>query len=257
MSEWLYTQHRQAFVLGTILLCLLVHSLFGPLWAFVFCLLLRLSGWLVEPMLLPDSSRYGPVICRASNHPKKVALTFDDGPAPDTPALLDALKRMRVRATFFLIGSQVVESPELVARLAAEGHCLANHTFSHSNLLWLDSDQLEREISQTSAVIEQAAGRQVRFFRPPYGYRKPAVHQVAERLGLRLVNWSVNPRDFLQPGPLELVGRVMAAVQGGDIVLLHDGRRDRQATVEAVPLLIRALRRRGFELVTLDELLGS
>ncbi|MCA9796862.1 MAG: polysaccharide deacetylase family protein [Candidatus Eremiobacteraeota bacterium] len=248
MRDWVYANHRLAFWLGTVMVAL-------------GCLLFRrpsealgvvLAGVLIEPMLIPQGRLWG----RVQTHlprPSGVALTFDDGPSEHTEELLDVLAALEVKATFFVIGSQVEKFPETARRITDEGHAIGNHTQNHPNLLLLPAGAVAAEIESANRVIERVTGVVPRLFRPPYGYRTPLVHRAVRRLGQTMVTWSLNPRDFLKPGLTTLVTRVLQDVQAGDIVLLHDGgKSDRADTVAAVPLLVRALRQRGLEPVPLE-----
>ncbi|MGE0491740.1 MAG: polysaccharide deacetylase family protein [Vulcanimicrobiota bacterium] len=247
MREWIYANHRLAFWLGTTAVALGLCLFRGPTEG----LGVLLAGLLIEPMLIPQGRLWGPVQTHLPDD-STVALTFDDGPSEHTEELLDILAALEVKATFFVIGSQVQKFPDTARRIAAEGHGLGNHTQNHPNLLLTSSARTMAEIETANRVIQQVTGITPRLFRPPYGYRTPLVHRAVRRLGQRMITWSVNPRDFLDPGLTTLITRVLQEVGPGDIVLLHDGRANRADTVAAVPILVRALRQRGLEPVPLE-----
>lgn len=189
-----------------------------------------------------------------------IALTFDDGPDPaTTPVLLDLLARHGARATFFLIGARAARHPELVARIAAEGHEIGNHSWDHPSLPALDAAGQAGQISRTAAVLAPHGGR---LMRPPYGDQTLRTHRIARRLGFRVVLWSVNGGDWRGEDADTLAGRLIARVGPGAIVLLHDSLqsfedpafRDRAPTFEAVGRLIAA--RPGHRFVTVSELLA-
>jgi peptidoglycan/xylan/chitin deacetylase (PgdA/CDA1 family) len=184
---------------------------------------------------------------------KVVALTFDDGPDPvRTPALLDVLAEQQAPATFFLLGDAVEMHPDVVTRMAAEGHELGNHTYYHRYLPLARSSSVERELAATDRAIERATGQVPRVARPPWGGRSPWTVRAFARLAKRLVLWDVNSFDWKGKPASEVVERVLERARNGSIILMHEAREGGEATIEAVRLLIPALRARGFELVTVS-----
>lgn len=200
------------------------------------------------PRLFYDSQRFGPVRLRLEATEPVVALTFDDGPGPTTEAILDKLQELEVKATFFMIGERVEQHPEMARRVRAEGHTLGNHSKTHPVLLWSDP---EGELRETQDIMERVTGVRPAVFRPPYGYKDGRVLEVADRLGLETVNWSINPLDFTEPAADLLVKRVLDKLETGSIILLHDGPVFRRATLEALPLLVTQVRKLGYRFVTL------
>jgi len=210
----------------------------------------------------PRSSLWCPVVSRGPRDAPRIALTFDDGPWPDsTPAILGALAEARATATFFVIGRNAARWPDLLARIAGQGHILANHTFDHDHFgvfrrgrYW--SDQLRR----TDDLIATAAGAPPRFLRPPMGFKTGHLAAAARAAGHTLVSWTRRARDGLRTTPERILAR-LAPAQPGDILALHDGvepntRRDPRPTIDALPGLLRALSERGLEPVGLDRLLA-
>lgn len=247
IRDWTYDHYYWAFVVGTAVLC---RSFFFPslTWTclgWVGCLVL---GALLEPCVNPYRQLFGRSLWKGSG--EKVALTFDDGPGPDTAALLDLLKAHGARATFFCVGSAAEQHPDLIDRMRAEGHEVGNHTWSHANLLRSSPAATRRELSQTQEVLRGA----VRWWRPPFGYRAPWSYPVARKLGLEPVLWSVNPRDFQNPGAEVIVQRTLAELHEGMILLLHDGPGERSQTLVATEQLLGHLRERGLQAVTVSEL---
>lgn len=215
---------------------------------------------LVHAAWTPSCSWFGAVDTRASTTRRAVALTFDDGPDPVvTPRVLDALASLGVRATFFLIGERAERHPDLVRRIVAEGHLVANHSWDHAALPLRASSTIVADLTRTQDAIERACGVRPSWFRPPYGLRDPRVLEAARELGLRTSLWSVSPRDWQDPGPEAVVERTLSAIEPGDIVLLHDGSAERAGghpdTAVALPRLIGELRERGYEAIRLDEIL--
>jgi len=184
-----------------------------------------------------------------------VALTFDDGPSADTPAVLDALARHGAQGTFFVLGAVVSGRAEVLRRMRAEGHEIANHGYAHDRLAHRPLKTL-REARRTSALVQRAAGVRPRHFRAPHGDASVATIAAARLAGLTTVAWDVDPRDWEAPGAQAIAERVLIAVRAGSIVDLHDGRGHRQGTVAALDLLVPVLRDRGLQPVTLRMLLG-
>lgn len=183
---------------------------------------------------------------------KLVALSFDDGPSPYSLAILQILQRYRVPATFFVVGEHVVQYPETVRAEAAAGEDIGNHTYNHVDLEWLANIAVTDQIEATQQTVWRAAHVTPLWFRPPYGAVDARVTADAERLGLHTVLWSVDPRDWSNPGADVIAARVLAAVRPGSIVILHDGGGYRQETVQALPIIIGSLLHRGYRFISLD-----
>jgi peptidoglycan-N-acetylglucosamine deacetylase len=187
---------------------------------------------------------------------QRVALTFDDGPDPArTPALLDALSELAVPATFFVLGRQVDAHPALAARIARDGHELGNHTYSHPYLPLTRSKRVRTELAHADDAIERATGITPTLARPPYGGRSPRNVRVFDRAAKRLVLWDVNSFDWKRMTAEAIVSRVLARVRPGSIILLHEARDGGEVTIDAVRLLVPALRARGYELSTVSRTL--
>jgi len=169
---------------------------------------------------------------------RDVLLTFDDGPAEDTEAVLALLARHDVRATFFVLGERVVRNTDLVLKASQEGHTIGNHSWDHpDDLRALSPAEVRSQLERTSDAIEQACGRRPTVFRPPHGFTNAAVDEIAASLGMRTVLWTVETADYARPG-VDAITAAVAAASPGDIVLMHDGHAegsdDRQQTVEAL-----------------------
>ncbi len=183
-----------------------------------------------------------------------IALTFDDGPHPDfTPQLLAILRQQQVPATFFVVGEMAEEHPDLVQAIAADGHCLGNHTYHHTRLPGLSEGTIATEIKACGLVLQDLTGQAPCWFRPPGGESSPRVAMVARALGYRVVLWDVLPGDTARPQAGLIGGRMMGEARPGSIILLHSGVPE---TVEVLPWVIFGLRACGFRFVTLDELLS-
>jgi peptidoglycan/xylan/chitin deacetylase (PgdA/CDA1 family) len=181
-----------------------------------------------------------------------VALTFDDGPDPtDTPKLLDLLREKDVKATFFVVGKRADQYPEIVRRAWAEGHLIANHTWSHYSLFcFLMPGRLRAEIERGSESIRSICGFRPRFFRSPVGLRHPLLAPYLEDAELEYVSWSIRTRDTLTANSSVLARRILSKAASGDIILLHDHLpRGAAAMREILPRVIDELRDRGFQFV--------
>ena len=210
------------------------------------------------------------VVQRTGALPKKVALTFDDGPdATWTPRLLDVLKREHAPATFFVTGANALGQGALLRRIVAEGSELGNHSTSHADLSHRSEDAITLELKATERLVQAYTGRAMRLFRPPFlgdadPDRRDELHatRVAARLGYVTVGLNVDPLDWQAPTAAAIARRVIAQVEGGTaerpahIVLLHDSGGDRRETLAALPMIIRGLRARGYDLVGVSALAG-
>ncbi|MDQ3815113.1 MAG: polysaccharide deacetylase family protein, partial [Armatimonadota bacterium] len=187
-----------------------------------------------------------------SPHEKLVALTFDDGPDPTwTPKILDILKREKVPATFFIIGSKAEKYPELVLREAAEGHDLGNHTYNHFQVNELDALDWHFEIQKTNQVLEQILGGPTRWFRAPGCHYTIDALQAISDLKMVRVDTTANSGDWDTHGPPAIISRTLSHLAPGAVILCHD-RVPKTATT--LPHLIRAIRQRGYRFVSLTEL---
>lgn len=184
-----------------------------------------------------------------------VAMTFDDGPHPSlTPQLLDILAQRQIRATFYVIGSRVVRQPELTRRIAAAGHEIGNHTWSHPSLSALSDDAVLSELDRTTWAVHEAVGRPPVTMRPPYGNlhgrQRLMVHGTRN---LPTVLWSVDPEDWRRPGPSVVTERIVSRSHPGAVILAHD---IQGGTVRAMPATLDRLIARGYQFVTVSELIG-
>ena len=221
----------------------------------------------------PRAQLFGPTICR-TNSPRKLAITFDDGPNPSiTPKLLDLLDGHNAKATFFLIGRYIRECPELVTEISARGHVVGNHTESHPNLFWKRSAEIRIELRLTHSAIRNALGAPPLWFRPPFGLRNPWLAAEARELNMRVVMWTLLPGDWRAPSAEWLIRRMQPiadrarralkrASGAGEILCLHDGSHheqdaDRTRTLAALEYWLPRWRDLGLEFVTIDHAVSA
>jgi peptidoglycan/xylan/chitin deacetylase (PgdA/CDA1 family) len=184
-----------------------------------------------------------------------IALTFDDGPnATLTPKLLDLLAARHLKATFFVVGQNAADHPDILKRAVREGHEIANHSWSHPNLGKMSDEAVRRELQKTDDAISAAIGKRPTLMRPPYGsitaHQKRWIH---DEFGYRIIIWDVDPLDWKRPGPAVVTSRILKETHAGSIVLAHD---IHPPTIEAMPATFDQLQKKGFKSVTVTELLS-
>lgn len=180
-----------------------------------------------------------------------VALTYDDGPSLNTPGLLDELAFRDVSATFFVIGNRVQDLSDIVARTAAEGHIVANHSWSHPDLIDLKQKEVKKELTRTNDVIEEVTGVAPTIFRPPYGAVNDKILKTAK---MPAILWDVDTNDWKEDSDDALIEHAVTEPQPGSIVLQHDVRNNTARTAGPV---LDGLLDRGFEIVNLNQLFGG
>ena len=186
---------------------------------------------------------------------KQIAITFDDGPHPKyTPKLLSILKANHVKATFFLVGMLAEKYPKLVRAESRAGHSIGDHTYHHVNLTQIPSAYVATEIDACGDVLKKITGRRTHLFRPPGGDYNDQVAEVASALNYKIILWTDDPGDYSSPGEAVIMNRIMDKVTNGGIILIHDGI---QQTIDILPKVISNLRKKGYEFVTIDEMLET
>ncbi|MEA4900813.1 polysaccharide deacetylase family protein [Desulfitobacterium sp.] len=182
---------------------------------------------------------------------KVVALTFDDGPDPNyTGFVLDVLAEKNVKATFFVLGENAQHYPELLSQIKAEGHEIGNHGYSHT----YNTNQFVKELAKTDQVIFDLLQQHTYFYRPPGGFVSKEVIQGVKEKGYLLTLWSIDSKDWRNPGVTRIAETVVENVSPGAIILLHDGGAKREQTVGALKAIIDRLGNEGYRFVTLTEL---
>ncbi len=189
---------------------------------------------------------------------KQAALTFDDGPDKiATPQVLEILKRHNVKATFFMLGTQVEANPKMVKRIVDEGHVIGNHSWSHPNLAKNTMQEVKKQINDTQDILEDITGIRPILFRPPYGNLTKEQQDVVFDMGLAVVNWSVDTLDWKGVSSEEIVETVHKEIWPGGIILQHNsgGKDNRANTIGALETIITELKEKGYSFVTVPELL--
>ena len=207
---------------------------------------------------LPDLQVFGEIKSQAMISEKVVALTFDDGPTPDkTNQILQILAEEQVPATFFLIGQEVQQHPQLVRQILAAGHQVGNHSFSHQRMIFKSPAFVAGEIEQTDKLLRDSGVDGVIYFRPPYGKKLLVLPWYLMKHHRVSVTWDVAPENFpkIAKDPQALVDYTVQQTKPGSIILLHVMYDSRQATMQAVPQIIRQLKAQGYRFVTVHELL--
>jgi peptidoglycan/xylan/chitin deacetylase (PgdA/CDA1 family) len=186
---------------------------------------------------------------------KYIALTFDDGPWPAyTEEVLAVLSRYAVPATFFWLGENVQQYPQIAQQVVEAGHAVGNHTWSHATHT-LSPQEAEAEIARTAEIIRATTGVQTQMFRPPGGHKENGLNAWARANGYAVVMWSVQTEDWQAASVGEIVEGALGNARPGTVMLLHDGGNDRSKTVEALPQIIEGLQADGYRLVSVPDLL--
>ncbi len=204
-------------------------------------------------------------IYRVQTDKKKVALTFDDGPSWEwTPKILDELNKAGIKATFFLVGYHVQKYPDIARRIVAEGHTIGNHGYAHSVLFYYTPAEIEEEIKYSEKVIKDITGYTTKFFRPPKAWLRKSIKQKIKSMGYEVVLWSLNSKDWVSFNHKQIVNYISKKVKNGDILLFHDSGNVfsteggvRTQTVKSITLLARTLAEKGYEFVSVEELLNE
>ncbi|WP_293336986.1 polysaccharide deacetylase family protein [Microcoleus sp. CAWBG58] len=211
---------------------------------------------LVEPLVFAPPAQFrGQIIYEASiNNSKVIALTFDDGPTAETLKILKILQKHNAVATFFCLGANLRENPEIAKQVVKAGNAIGNHTWHHFYHNVTEKTAAD-EIDNTGVHIYRSTGAKSLLFRPPGGRLNNGFADYAKKKNYVVVMWSIDPKDFLQPPASAIARSVLSQAKSGAIVLLHDGGGDRQETVEAVSVIIPKLKQQGYRFVTVPQLL--
>lgn len=222
-------------------------------WAFVTTD--KLSGYvLTNGLVTPPVVKEKPVkpVNPKPATDKKIALTFDDGPHPKvTKQILKTLEKYEAKATFFVVGQEVKEHPEILKAVYNAGHEIGNHTFNHEKLTTLSTKEIKQQIQATDSLIKSTIGQRATVFRPPYGSYDESI---TDQLSVPNVLWTIDTLDWKHRDPEKTVQAVKDRAKNGSIILMHD---IHQATADALDEVLATLQKQGYEFVTVSELLGK
>ncbi len=186
---------------------------------------------------------------------KMVALTFDDGPSIYSEKILKILDKYQVKATFFVIGQEVLKHPVVMQHIVQQGHQIASHTVHHANLFNSSEQKIREELEENQKIIGQYVVPK-KYFRPPYGSCSDLSYQIASELGLKAILWSAATDDFnTQQSAALIASKILKLVTPGGIICLHDGGGNRQKSVQALEIILEELLKNGYKVVTLEQLL--
>lgn len=206
------------------------------------------------------SNNYGMIIKNGSKEKKVIALTFDDGPHPKyTSEILDILDEYDVKATFFVLGKFAEAYPDIIRRQWEEGHEIGNHTYSHINIKKASKDNLQKEYKKTQEIVYSVTNSKPKLFRPPYGSFDEKTIDIVEKSNSVIVLWSYkqDSKDWSNPEVNKIVNTTLSNIENGDIILFHDYIYYNEShTVEALKKIIPELKNRGYEFVTISELIN-
>ena len=197
------------------------------------------------------------VIFHGSRKKKQIALTFDDGPSKQTSEILDILEKNNSKATFFVMGNKIEEYSSILKEIQKQGSEVANHSFNHPHCIFVSKQKLRSEISNTDKELAKI-GIETNLFRPIHGRFGFRLLSVLKERGKKAIIWDTEPKDWAQPGVKKVVNRVLKTVKPGSIICLHDCTQEfgvNEDLIEVLKIIIPRLREKGFELVTVSELL--
>jgi peptidoglycan/xylan/chitin deacetylase (PgdA/CDA1 family) len=203
-------------------------------------------------------------VYHVANASKLVALTFDDGPSPLwTPQILNELQNAGIKATFFMTGAHVKEYPDIARAVALAGHEIGNHSYDHHGLLYYTPEELRETVTKTERAIGTITGQTNRYFRPPKAWITDREKRQLHDMGYQVILWSLNSKDWVTFDDKFIIKYLLRHITPGDIILFHDSGGvfsteggDRHETVKTIPRLARELKARGYEFVTISELLA-
>lgn len=195
------------------------------------------------------------ISCRKGESRKRIALTFDDGPTPFTPKVLDLLSQYHAKATFFCIGKQVELHPHIFRQVLDQGHLIGNHTYTHTTRMgFLSADEVYQEISLAEHAIMEVTGIRPGWYRPPFGVTNPKIAHALSKTHYQIAGWNIRSLDTVIEKEQRIFERIKHKIKPGGIILLHD---TTDKTVQALELLLIELTKQGYQMVTLDELLNN
>ena len=234
-------------------------------WIFYGTFSLAVLSFLIFHGINPRSDMYGRVYWQLPDNEKIVALTFDDGPNPNsTQEVLHILANYKIKATFFVTGRAATLHPSLCREIVVQGHTIANHSYKHDRWLCLKSNRrIRHDTQQAAAAISSATGISTSLYRPPHGFRSPRSMKILRNLGYKVITWGIMTNDWEAEKPSsQIFSDITRRIHPGDIIVLHDGRSkyqgyDRRQMLTALPLIISSIQSRDYRFVTVSEIFSS
>lgn len=242
-------------VLATVVMVYACREYVLPLWYIgiplgAFLVIVGIGSATIHSSLFVNS------INRGNRKGTRIAITFDDGPHPEhTPAILQILKEFNIKATFFAVGKNIDEHPEIMRRIIAEGHIMGNHTWNHG--FWFDlqsAHNMQIELNKTNHIVQQNTGLLPHFFRPPYGVTNPNLAKAIKKTNMASIGWSLRSMDTVIKNEKSLLKRISSKVRAGDIVLFHD---TQAGTVSVLKAFLMRCEQKGLQVVPLNELIDK
>ncbi len=234
-------------------LCLGAGFLYNWPWVETLLLLnLGYLGFILYGSFNVSSCFFLDLYNQANTTQKHIALTFDDGPSPETHRILDLLKKHQIKVTFFVIGKRVEEHPEIVKRMVEEGHQLGNHTFHHSRAAgFLSVKSLQEDLSQCIQAVERIVNLKMNLYRPPFGVTSPSIAHVVKKMNLKPIGWSLRSFDTTLKSAEQILKSMDCHVKSGDVLLFHD---DRPKAHEVLEKMIPMFIAKQYTFLTVSEL---
>ena len=192
------------------------------------------------------------------NSGMKIALTFDDGPHPYlTPKILDVLKKYKVHATFFLVGENVKNYPDLAERILKEGHEIGNHTYTHGRVSERSFFEMRKEIELCESAIYEQTDYKTKIFRPPEGFLDDKIRAISKEMDYSVILWNIDTKDWAHATPQAICQNITEHISPGSIILMHDYISFDSPTPEALELFLPILLERGYQFSVVSDLIGS
>ena len=214
--------------------------------------LTALSGFLFYASYSISSGIYVKAFCKANTPRKVVALTFDDGPDPNTPAVLDVLARHHALAAFFCIGRKAAEFPDLVKRMVSEGHLVGNHSYCHGGTFPLFSPQrIASDLRLCNDTLTEITHAPINYFRPPFGVTNPLISKALRQFHFEVIGWSIRSYDTMGAEPQKVARRIIRQLRPGSVILLHDRL---PHTPEVLELLFDEFTKSGYQVIRIDQM---
>jgi peptidoglycan-N-acetylglucosamine deacetylase len=247
-----YTVFRLFWITVFVLLCLgyllnknALYVIF--IWLFVFVCMV---SWASFDMRLQF---FIPAFFKGNLQGKNIALTFDDGPTLYTPQVLDLLEKYNYKATFFCIGQQIQQHPNIAKQILSKGHSIANHTYTHTNKMgFLSVNEVISEIEQNQQIIQQTLQITPQWFRPPFGVTNPSIAKAIQQTNLKCIGWNIRSLDTVIQSPTKIVNRLKRKLKPNGIVLMHD---TSEKSVIALEQLLKEIKLQQYTVVPLSDLL--